>query len=169
MQQEQALKNEHFKKIWEKVNWQSRNPQAASLEEALKFEKRHFDCAFIYNDISGYCGENCIDLREQINNYNAFANEHLQSLSFFEKKKFMKTLDSEAKILGRPITLEDILIMLSKKAYSISIPCISSTIIVTILNGGVVTEYFIDWQLGKPIEEQTPETWEQIANFNKKS
>ena len=175
MQQEQALKNEHFKKIWEKVNWQSRNPQAASLEEALKFEKRHFDCVFIYNNIYGCCGENCIDLREQINNYNALANEHGESLNFFEKQKFMKTIDSNAKILGRPITLFDILNLLQKNTKNGEFALMTNCIVLCNIDATRNTSNDIFPYFVKKIcdinnesillEEQSPETWEEISKL----
>ena len=164
----EALKNPHFKKIWEEVNWKIRHPEAKSLEEALKFEKKHFDCVFIYNNISGYCGENCIYLRKEINNYNALANEHCESLNFFEKQKFMKMIDLNAKILGRPITLEDILLLLTKNGKARN-----EIGIILLENGNLCIkpqtggEYDFDWEYSKPFYEQSPETWEKISKLIK--
>ncbi len=158
-----ALQNPNYKKIWEEVNWKIRHPEAKSLEEALEFEKKHSDCVFIYNDISGYCGENCIYLREEISNYNALANEHCESLNFFEKKKFMKMIDSNAKILGRSITLEDILLLL--KGYFAGINLDISGIFKFNAIGQPADWSIIEWDFTKPLHEQTHETWEKIANL----
>ncbi len=145
---QQALQNPNFKNIWEKVNWESRNPQAKSLEEALYLETHNADCNVLH------CGLNFI--------------VSMQSLCLLRNSGLNlgdKSYHSFSQSFGRTINLEDILILLSQEAYSVSIPCFASNIIVTILNSGVVTEYFIDWQLWKSIYEQTPETWEQIANL----
>jgi hypothetical protein len=147
---QQALENEHFKKIWEEVNWKIRHPEAKSLEEALFLETHNADCNVLH------CGLNLIVF--------------MQSRCLLRSSGWnlgSKSYHSFSQSFGRTINLEDILILLSQEAYSVSIPCFASNILVTILNGGVVTEYFIDWQLGKSIYEQTAKTWEQIANLIK--
>jgi hypothetical protein len=125
-----------------------RHQEAKSLVEALLMETDNPDCNVLH------CGLNLI--------------VSMQSRCMLRNSGFNfgnKVYHSFSQSFGRPITLEDILILLSQKAYSISIPCIASNIIVTILSGGVVTEYFIDWQLVKPIYEQSPETWKKISKL----
>jgi hypothetical protein len=158
---QQALENPHFKKIWEEVIM-NRHPEAKSLEEGLKMELKHYGCYFFNPNQTMSTG---VIVGWDNAGYRYISTEGIddkkQSIIVHIKDKFY----DNSLILGRPITLEDILILLSGKAYSISIPCFASNIIVTILSGGVVTEYFIDWQLGKPIYEQRPETWEQISEL----
>jgi len=159
---QQAIKNPHFKKIWEEVNWKIRHPEAKSLEEALQEELNHYGCCFFNPNQTMSTG---VIVGWDNAGYRYISTEGIddkkQSIIVHIKDKFYQN----SLIIGRPISLEDILILLSGKAYSISIPCIASNIIVTILNGGVVTEYFIDWQLEKPIYEQSPEAWEKISKL----
>ena len=42
-----ALQNPRYKKIWKEINWDLRNPQAETLEEALLEEACYDDCLFI--------------------------------------------------------------------------------------------------------------------------
>ena len=121
---QEALKNPHYKKIWEKVI-RKRHPEARTLKNALTREKAYFDCLFMYNEIQ----------------YNHFECE------------------KQADIIGRPITLEDILLYYNLAYYEGGIVELYSTC-------GYYEYYDIcTWQLTKPIHEQTPETWEKIAEL----
>jgi hypothetical protein len=59
-------------------------------------------------------------------------------------KNLKQALELESKILGEPITLEDILVLLTK-------------------NGGQYSHQALKWQLRKPLHAQKLEVWELIA------
>ncbi len=93
---QEALQNPHFKKIWEDVNWQGRHPEAKSLYSALMVEmEEHCAYGVVMRRVSRYYGRS-ITLRDmhRIDKYNT---------------------TQRPKILGRPITLEDILSLLKNK------------------------------------------------------
>ena len=134
-----ALENPHFKKIWEEVNWEIRHPEAESLEEALEMEK------FYYNS---YAFAECT--QKKVFLYN-------------EIKNILK--ENNLRILGRPITLEDIMMILPRtfaywNAYN-------SIVKVDFVNGNHhhVIGYNLEWQPTKPLHEQNPETWEKISKL----
>jgi len=58
-------------------------------------------------------------------------------------------LETESKILGEPITLEDVLVLLTK-------------------NGEQYSHQALKWQLTKPLHAQKLEVWELIAEEIKK-
>ena len=126
----EALKNTHYKKIWEKVIM-NRHPEAESLNLALGSEYLQYE-------------EECITITDII----------------------------IKEILGRPITLEDISMLLPNY----------STYLIKRENSLLKLKIFeiiddkkdvlkckfdckFDWQLTKFLHEQTPETWEKIANL----
>lgn len=67
-------------------------------------------------------------------------------------------------ILGRPITLEDILIITKKHEFR---KCdIDGKSQIRFFKTQTDLKYLgFDWQLTKPLHEQTPETWEKISNL----
>lgn len=159
-----ALENPNYKKILEYVNWQVRHTEAQSLEEALSMEAIKFGCE-LFNYGEAFCharvvGNNCAG-------YQYLTVESVDSSNTNPIVIHLKEIGKNVQILGRPIDIEDILILLSKKAYSISIPCFASYIIVTILSRGIVTEYFISWQLGRYLHEQSEDTWIELSEFIK--
>ena len=109
---QKALENPHYKKIWEKV-MMNRHPEVKSLEEALINEKQYFDCWFSYNDITSYVGSMCNNLMIDIQAYNGMAEEYVEQLSWQKKAAFLANFETKYTLLGRPITLEDILLLLS--------------------------------------------------------
>ena len=148
-----ALQNHHYKKIWEEVNWKSRNPQAKSLEEALKFERK-----------------------EPLSLLVAYSWPREQTFTSveYDTRNWDNGMARVERVLGRPITLEDILSLLNHQPWE-NRGWIQSFRITETVNKG---EYHINiydkdyagvglcfWQLTKPLHEQTPETWEKIANL----
>lgn len=163
---QQALENPHFKKIWGKV-MMNRHPEAKSLKEALDIEMNYYNCFFAYNDIESYVGKSCKNLMNNINAYNAIAEECAESQSFFERRRFWANFEEKPTILGRAITLEDIFLIDSLPTPQTEDTHFNENGWNLVLR--IHQEYYaysdINWQLTKPLHEQTPETWEKIANF----
>ena len=121
----EALKNPHYKKIWEKVIM-NRHPEAESLNLALGSEYLQYE-------------EECITITDII----------------------------IKEILGRPITLEDISMLLPNySTYLIKREnsLLKLKIFEIIDDKKDVLKCKFDWQLTKFLHEQTPETWEKISN-----
>jgi hypothetical protein len=137
-----ALQNPHYKKIWEEVNWDSRNPQAKSLEEALKFERK-----------------------EPLNLLVAYSwpRDRIFTSVEYDTRNFDNGMARVECVLGRPITLEDILLLL--KGYFAGINLDISGIFKFNAIGQPADWSIIEWDFTKPLHEQTPETWEKIANL----
>ena len=154
-----ALENPHYKKILEYVNWQGRHPEAKSLEEALKLERKYFDCMFIYNNIYSYVGEDMKNLRLHKEAYDAMINEELQDLSFLKKIKLCKSITG-VETLGRAITLEDVMMILPKtfaywNAYN-------SIVDIQFSNGHHVIGFNLQWLPSKLLHEQSEDTWVEL-------
>ena len=119
---EKALQNPDYKKIWEKV-MMNRHPEAKNFEEALRNEKEYFDCFFSYNDITSYVGDMYRNLKINIQAYNRMTEEYIEELSFRKKAEFLANFETKYTLFGRPITLEDILILCKNndiRKYAIS-------------------------------------------------
>ena len=162
----EALKNPHYKKILERVIM-NRHPEVESLEKALKLEIKYYDCFFSYNDIVDYVGHNNKNFRLHKECYDAMAEECADKLKFFQKKNFYTSLDTNPTFLGRPITLEDISMLLPN--YSTHLikrenSLLELKIFEIIDDKKDVLKYKFDWQLTKFLHEQTPKTWEKISN-----
>jgi hypothetical protein len=147
---QEALQNPHYKKIWEKVNWDLRNPQAKSLEEALEMESKFDDSLLFHTYVND----------SRIINSQEFT--WLSSEIYGEDK-------GENVTLGRQITLEDVLMLLGKtfiqtlNGYKfVQLTCEGAFITMQPIEH---TLHRIEVILGKPLHEQTPETWEKIANL----
>jgi hypothetical protein len=162
---QKALQNENFKKVWEKVIL-NRHPKAKSLEEALALEISPFNGCMVAIDLTklGYAMTTTEPL--QVVSYNKFAYFAIEPVY----SKLIKVWDSSekkvqnnAQILGRPITLEDILYLLPDLNFGNDglFTYLSS------FNGSYDHETICDWQLTKPLHEQTEETWEVISNIIK--
>ncbi len=146
---QEALKNPHYKKILEKVIM-NRHHKAKSLEEAFEMEKENPDCLIsIENDyILQTVGEMLINCK----------------LKEFNKNKIQYSY------IGRPIILEDIfyLFSINEGNYGIGIGVQRNNF----LNPKNICEIRLphtiehaEWILGNPLHEQTPKTWEKIANL----
>ena len=139
---QQALENPHFKKIWEEVNWKIRHPKAKSLEEALFLETHNADCNVLH------CGLNLIVF--------------MQSLCLLRNSGFNlgnKAYHSFSQSFGRPITLDDILLIFVEKT-SDKLQGFSAKHV-----RFYAIDFVGDWQLTKPLHEQSPETWEKISKL----
>ncbi len=139
-----SLENPHFKKIWEEVNWKTRHPKAKSLEEALFLETDNPDCNVLH------CGLNLI--------------VSMQSLCLLRNSGLScgnKAYHSFSQSFGRPITLEDILLIFVKKT-SDQLQDFSAKHV-----RFYAIDFVGDWQLTKHLHEQTPETWEEISKLIK--
>ena len=151
---QEALKNPHYKKIWEKVIM-NRHPEVKSLEEALEVEEKHklhCEVLFRYEDIT-----EIINIEKQ----------DLINVKIIEQAQ--KNGVAEFKTLGKPITLEDILILFGKtfsqtlNAYKfVQLTCEGAFITMQPIEHPL---HRIEVILGKPLHEQPPETWEKIANL----
>lgn len=147
---QEALKNPHFKKIWEEINWKARHPKAKSLEEALEMEKEKDDCGLLLKD-SIFTHNNMVGIKS--------ANIALKTanLSYAKRKDIM---GAEFKILGRPISLFNVLHLLNKQHW---LYVADGTKIYFVDKNAKGTKIFCDFT-SNLLEEQTPETWEKIAN-----
>ena len=135
---QEALKNPHYKKIWEKVNWQGRHPESESLKEALGRELQEMYCSYI-----------------------AFDNLYITNKNFDVPYAYGNSI---SQILGRPITLEDILLLIPD--FLETEKFLDSSGWSVVLRTDERYHYIeINWQLTTPLHEQTPETWEEIANL----
>jgi len=150
---QQALNNSHYQKIWEKViinrhplcERKSDTSQAImlSLADALKQEMYIDGCYY-------YVGENL--------NMVSISIPTAKSIRY-DKENGLRGL----KILGRSITLEDILILC--KGYFAGINIDVHGIFKFNAIGTPEDWSIIAWKFTKPLDEQTPETWEKIANL----
>jgi len=148
---QQALKNPHYKKIWEEVNWKIRHPEANNLEEALFLETHNADCNILH------CGLNIVVF--------------MQCLCLLKSSGFNlgnKAYHSFSQSFGRPITLEDILLLLAQNGK------IGNEIgIILFENGNLYIKpqtgggYDFEWKYSKSLDEQSPETWEKISELIK--
>jgi hypothetical protein len=141
---QEALNNPHYKKIWERMNWQIRHPEAKSLEEALEMEEKyklHCEVLFRYENITEIIN---IEKRNLIN------------VDLLKKAKQNGVAKFET--LGRPITLFDVLNLLNTNKEDR----------IYIANGSEIHKIpdgkFCDFTTNL-LEEQTPETWEKIAEL----
>lgn len=158
---EEALKNPHYKKIWEKIIM-NRHPEAKSLEEALGMEISPFNGCMVLVDLTqlGYIMSTNEPLKVvSYNKFEYFAIEPVYSklVRVWDTRK--KKVQNNSQILGRPINLEDILLQYNLSYYD---DCI-----IDLYKTGGSYDYdgpICAWQLTKPLHEQTPETWEKISN-----
>ena len=161
-----ALENPHFKKIWEEVNWKIRHPEAKSLEEALKLERKE--------------PNNLLVAHAYGLGYRTFTSE------LYDEKNRDNGMARVEQILGRVITLEDILILLRGKNTAPDAFIDHYHINFAIWKDGEtefdcvkewcfrVEPYSQDyhnmgagffWQLTKHLHEQSENTWEKISKL----
>ena len=180
---QQALENLHFKKIWEEVIT-NKHPSERTLIDALLSEACYDGCLFIQD---GYIGmphvfPNDCGYAYAFNFCSDYQYQNNRQISFFddeERKKYdvntgvlleeytEEILNKERvlqHILGRPINLEDILLL---KEYDNLQSYISDGKIGFFATGRSEIDIInlFDWQLGKPLDEQSPETWEEISKL----
>jgi hypothetical protein len=144
-----ALQNPHYKKIWEEINWKARHPEAESLEEALEMEGENPLCIIYSNNM-----------------------ETITAVDYAIHGSYMAVNNKRQKngdrILGRQITLEDILMLFDGKTEYQGIQdgyhIFGNTIHYTNDTNSYIEEHF-RLKIKTLFEEQTPETWEKIANL----
>lgn len=186
-----ALQNPHYKKIWEKVIM-NRHPDADSLEKALTFEMTHKGSLIALENRENmiFSMENdCIEFDFKSPNFA----KHITYYEVLEKAKYSNGDDeteidaccydcdskninindrlfkaeitkyTDAKVLGRPIILEDVLPLVQDKT-DYYFRC-GWFVNVYKDMGDIMEDAIFPWKLTKPLHEQTPETWEQIANL----
>jgi|688.fasta_scaffold346876_4 hypothetical protein len=149
---QEALNNLHFKKIWEKVIM-NRHPEAESLEEALVLEFSQVGCYYGLTKTTS----------------------HINIVNFDMSNKMGKIYDKTYNILGRPITLFDVLKLLQKNIENGEFALMTNCVVlcnidVTRNTSNDIFQYFVKKicdinNKSNLIEEQTPETWEKIANL----
>ena len=158
---QEALKNPYYKKIWEKVIM-NRHPKAKSLDESLLMESEIKGCLVLVMDYFGntfleeifYCTDS-----DYVVVYKGAEPMGSGIGDFCHVSFYCKNL---CNIIGIPITLEDILILtkhLDITRYQIGDKTNKASFYKTGL------DLYFDWQLTKPLHEQTPETWEKISNL----
>ena len=109
---QKALENPHYKKIWEKV-MMNRHPEVKSLEEALKMEAHQDGCLF-YNAKANIYGLNIAD--NTLTRHTPSRKDYYRCTDFTyqdQNEPYDWQYEYNFEILGRPITLEDILLLLS--------------------------------------------------------
>lgn len=164
----EALQNPNYKKIWEKVIM-NRHPEAKSLEEAFKIEKSlceyKVEIAW-YGMDSGIPANSALpslfNKLGAINEKTFFKTDKYgnEGYSYIGGNIFKKSINQ---YLGNPITLEDILMLFP--FYVIQGFNTSQQISINVHYNMGLDECYIKYQLTKPLHEQTPETWEEIANL----
>jgi hypothetical protein len=147
---QEALNNPHYKKIWERMNWQIRHPEAKSLEEALEMEEKyklHCEVLFRYENITEIIN---IEKRNFIN------------VDLLKKAKQNGVAKFET--LGRPITLFDVISLLNKNAKDCFYLADGLVIHVMPTNNYNNMEKLCDFNTNL-LAETTPETWEKTAEL----
>jgi hypothetical protein len=169
-----ALKNPHYKIIWEKVIM-NRHPDCETLEKALLHESSYSQCLVLLDNKIYNIYDDCIEynLNTNIIRKTCYYEAYIDYVVY----KAEKTLYKNFQILGRIITLEDILILLRPKGFNPFISYHNVDNIATlsyfpeqemqdiIRQNGMRANAMFFWQLTKPLSEQTHETWERIANL----
>ena len=178
---QEALKNPHYKKIWERVILNN-NPSEDTLIDALLSEASNDDCLFIQN---GYIGipqvfSNDCGYAYAFNFCSDYNYENNRRISFYddeERKRYdvntgvlleeytEEILNKERvlqHILGRPITLFDILNLLNPNKED-SVYVADGTKIYFIDKNAKGTKIFCDFT-SNLLEEQSEDTWETISN-----
>ena len=191
---QEALNNPHYKKIWETVI-RNRHPEVKyedkefCLKRALDKELKYFGCFIKFTKYTLVKASEQKEIKfltvgskkyadtvtlNPINYYNG----GLPNFDYHLKQNEVIT------ILGRQITLEDILqLQANPQSFSswdkehieqgtlvyangmimLGLPSVSTYInLDDSINGNC---FCVDWQLTKPLHEQTPETWEKIAEL----
>lgn len=159
-----ALQNPHYKKIWERINWQIRHPEAKSLEEALEMELQNEYCLLLHKHQTNPTDIGFVKEFE-ILIINAFRNAG-KPIENINKSILEMVNNTETKILGRPITLFDVINLINKNRDEKEDPLYYA-------NGKRIFAIFCDENYCRKVcdfntnllEEQTPETWEKIANL----
>lgn len=159
---QKALENPHYKKIWEKV-MMNRHPEVKSLEEALKMEAHQDGCLF-YNGKANIYGLNIAD--NTLTRHTPSRKDYYRCTDFTyqdQNEPYDWQYEYNFEILGRPITLEDILLLL--KGYFAGIHVDINGIFK--LNGiGQPADWsIIGWNFTKPLHEQTSQVWENISKL----
>jgi hypothetical protein len=191
---QEALQNPHFKKIWEKVIM-NRHHGVESLEEALEMELKTPFCTIYLDNGVMYCSDinGKWDInKERVHRY--YDGSRMNGLDFtFDNSRVVKIKQDRAgcdisyyelidekelityhlsteDILGRLITLEDIFMIKPLSYYLTLDGNYQNCFKYDSLTSGYSSDNYnvkvnIDWQLRKYLHEQTPETWEKIANL----
>lgn len=160
---QEALKNPHYQKIWEKVIMNN-NPTAKSLEEALSLEMSPFNGCIVLIDLTelGYAMSSNEPLKVvSYNKFEYFTIEPVYSKLIAVWDSCNKRVKNNAQILGRPITLFDVLHLLNKQHL---LYVADGTKIYFIDKNAKGTKIFCDFT-SNLLEEQTPETWDKIAEL----
>ena len=174
---QEALKNPHYQKIWEKVIM-NRHPKARSLEKALSLEMSPFNGCIVLIDLTelGYAMSSNEPLKVvSYNKFEYFAIEPVYSKLISVWDICNKKVKNNAQILGRPITLFDVLKLLQKNIENGEFALMTNCVVlcnidVTRNTSNDIFQYFVKKICDinnkiNLIEEQTPETWEKIANL----
>ena len=136
----------------------NRHPEAKSFDKALRQESYIDGCIFAVhmqdNDVIETLKYHRITIDSTFDNG---ANAIFLGTSYDCYNVGDKRL-SNFTILGRPITLEDILRLCDRE-------CSYEDGYVTIYDLQGYPHLIFNWQLTQPLHEQTPKTWEKIAEI----
>jgi len=157
-----AIMNSSYQIIWEKVIM-SRHPEAKNLEQALKKESEIFGSVAVValSENGGHVWNRKATFEATFIAEGFPCRDH-SAYYFFDTQDMVNSLYLSAhgaigrvdccsteRILGRPITLEDVLVLLTK-------------------NGEQYSHQALKWQLRRPLHVQKLEVWELIAEEIKK-
>jgi len=153
-----AIMNSNYQIIWEKVIM-SRHSEAKNLKEALKKESEIFGSVAVVSLSEN--GQHSWETEATFIAEGFPCRDH-SAYYFFDTQDMVDSLYrsydgaigrvdcySTERILGRPITLEDVLVLLTK-------------------NGEQYSHQALKWQLRRPLHAQKLEVWELIAEEIKK-
>jgi hypothetical protein len=158
---QQALQNEHYKKIWEMLY-----SKLLEGNETNQFPSNGLgdDCLIIVNEPNN---EQFRVLNKNFGDQIVITNLEYKIIN---QDKYEDEKYSKRQILGRPINLEDIILLFPTNSTHF-IKNVNSLLQIKIFGIDKVGCDFLqgvfDWQLGKPLHEQSPETWEKISKLIK--
>lgn len=156
---QEALKNPHYKKIWEKVIM-NRHPEAESLNLALGSEYLQYEeeCITITDIIIKEILGRPITLEDILS---LLENQISAMTSWDEVEDRLRRLNLQCRTVTNKAT---------KYTYNSYTQAYirqehGKKVCENVLFVGLIIEIQRFWQLTKPLHEQTPETWEKIANL----
>ena len=172
-----ALQNPHYKKIWERVIMNN-HPSEETLIDALLSEATYDDCFFIENGYIGipqvfsndcgyayafnFCSDYNYDNNRKINFYDDEERKRYDVNTGILLEEYTEEILNKERvlqhILGRPITLFDVLMLLNPNKKDPAY--IADGFTIHKVPVGILCDFTTNL-----LHEQTPETWEKIANL----
>lgn len=164
---QKALENPHYKKIWERV-MMNRHPEAKSLEESLTLESRQYGCmiTMITSPLSDTHRKTEVayilydDGVDSVNNerWYCFKKDTIEPHTFTIVK-------SQAQIIGRPITFEDMFILLTGHVLATQFNSNKIFTFTSVVLGDIKNPRSFTVNFNKPLHEQDTCIWETISKL----